>query len=101
MPLALDLAKSEEALLLLSRRHRSGCHRPRLRNFAAHRQRPFADPARRLRQDLTDPEFVAEAKKANLDINPLTGEEVKKLVDDLFKLNPTTKSKLVGTLIPK
>ncbi len=38
VPLALDLAKSEEAKLLLqSRRHRSGGHRPRLRHVAAHR----------------------------------------------------------------
>ena len=55
----------------------------------------------RFAKTLTDPEFVVEAKKANLDINPLTGEEVKKLVDDLFKLNPATKAKLISTLIPK
>jgi tripartite-type tricarboxylate transporter receptor subunit TctC len=50
---------------------------------------------------LVDPEFVAEAKKANLDINPLTGEEVKKIVDDLFRLSPATKTKLAGILAPK
>ena len=50
---------------------------------------------------LTDPEFVAEAKKANLDINPLTGEEVKKIVDDLFKLTPAMRTKLAAILAPK
>jgi tripartite-type tricarboxylate transporter receptor subunit TctC len=50
---------------------------------------------------LVDRDFVAEAKKSNLDINPLTGEEVKKLVDDLFNLPPGTKSKLASILAAK
>jgi tripartite-type tricarboxylate transporter receptor subunit TctC len=101
-PLALDLAKSEEAKLLL----RAGAIDPAavVRVYVTS-PRIARDRLQILRaafaKTLTDPEFVAEAKKANLDINPLTGEEVKKLVDDLFKLNPTTKSKLVSTLIPK
>ena len=101
-PLALDLAKSEEAKLLL----RAGAIDPAavVRVYVT-TPRIAKDRLQILRtafaKTLTDPEFVAEAKKANLDINPLTGEEVKKLVDDLFKLNPTTKSKLVSTLIPK
>jgi len=101
-PLALDLAKSEEAKLLL----RAGAIDPAavVRVYVTS-PRIARDRLQILRaafaKTLMDPEFVAEAKKANLDINPLTGEEVKKLVDDLFKLNPTTKSKLVSTLIPK
>ena len=101
-PLALDLAKTEEAKLLL----RAGAIDPAavVRVYVT-TPRIAKDRLQILRaafaKTLTDPEFVAEAKKANLDINPLTGEEVKKLVDDLFKLNPTTKSKLVSTLIPK
>jgi tripartite-type tricarboxylate transporter receptor subunit TctC len=50
---------------------------------------------------LVDPEFVAEAKKSTLDINPLTGAEVKKVVDDLFKLPAATKSKLANVLAVK
>jgi hypothetical protein len=50
---------------------------------------------------LTDPAFIAEAKKANLDINPLSGAEVKKIVDELFKLPPATRSKLAAILAPK
>jgi tripartite-type tricarboxylate transporter receptor subunit TctC len=50
---------------------------------------------------LTDPDFVAEMKKSNLDINPLTGEEVKKIVDNLFKLNPALLSKLAKILATK
>jgi hypothetical protein len=50
---------------------------------------------------LTDPEFLAETKKTNLDVNPLTGEEVKKIVDELFKLQPAVISKLANILAAK
>jgi hypothetical protein len=50
---------------------------------------------------LTDPEFISEAKKATLDINPLSGEDVKRIVDDLFKLDPAVKNKLAGILAAK
>ena len=50
---------------------------------------------------LTDPDFIAESKKANLDINPLTGDEVKKIVDELFILTPSMRTKLAGILAPK
>jgi len=101
-PLALDMAKSDEAKLLL----RAGAIDPAaiVRVYVTTPRTP-KDRLQMLRnafaKTLIDPEFVAEAKKANLDINPLTGEEVKKLVDDLFKLDPATKAKLISTLIPK
>jgi hypothetical protein len=36
-----------------------------------------------------------------LDINPLAGEDVKKIVDDLFKLSPAVKTKLASMLAAK
>ncbi|MBM4260900.1 MAG: hypothetical protein FJ145_05585 [Deltaproteobacteria bacterium] len=101
-PLALDLAKSEEAKLLL----RAGAIDPAaiVRVYVTTPKIP-RDRLQILRtafaKTLTDADFVGEAKKANLDINPLTGEEVKKLVDDLFKLPTPSKNKLIQTLIPK
>lgn len=50
---------------------------------------------------LRDPEFVAEAKKANLEIDPLTGEEVEKIVAELFNISPSTVSKLAAVLAVK
>ena len=50
---------------------------------------------------LTDPEFVAETKKINLDVNPLSGEDVKNIVDDLFKLPAPVVTKLAGILSGK
>jgi tripartite-type tricarboxylate transporter receptor subunit TctC len=102
VPMALDLAKSEEARLLL----KAGAIDPAaiVRVYVTTPRTP-QDRLQILRnafaKTLTDPEFIAEAKKANLDINPLTGAEVKKIVDDLFKLTPATRSKLAGILAPK
>lgn len=102
VPLALDLAKTEEAKLLL----RAGAIDPAaiVRVYVTTPRIP-KDRLQILRnafaKTLTDPEFVAEAKRANLDINPLTGEEVKKLVDGLFKLSPATLTKLTNVLAAK
>jgi tripartite-type tricarboxylate transporter receptor subunit TctC len=102
VPLALDLAKTEEARLLL----KAGAIDPAaiVRIYVTTPRTP-KDRLQILRsafaKTLVDPEFVAEAKKSNLDINPLTGEEVKRLVDDLFNLPPATKSKLASVLAVK
>jgi hypothetical protein len=43
---------------------------------------------------LKDPEFLAEAKKSKLDIDPLSGEEMEKMVHGIFKLGPAVVAKL-------
>ena len=50
---------------------------------------------------LKDPDFLTEAKKGGLEVNPLGGDEVKKVVDDLFALNPTIVAKLSSILTVK
>ena len=50
---------------------------------------------------LAEPEFLAETKKTNLEVKPLTGEEVKKIVHDLFKLKPAVVSQLANILAAK
>jgi tripartite-type tricarboxylate transporter receptor subunit TctC len=102
VPMALDLAKSDEARQLI----KAGAVDPAaiVRVYVTTPRIP-RDRLQILRdafaKTLTDPDFIAEAKKANLDINPLSGNEVKKIVDDLFKLTPATRSKLAGILTPK
>jgi tripartite-type tricarboxylate transporter receptor subunit TctC len=99
VPLALDLAKTEEARVLL----KAGAIDPSaiVRVFVTTPRTP-KDRLQILRRafmnTLTDPDFVAEMKKSNLDINPLTGEEVKKIVDSLFRLNPALLAKLAKIL---
>jgi tripartite-type tricarboxylate transporter receptor subunit TctC len=102
VPLALDLAKTDEARQLL----KAGAIDPAaiVRLYVTTPRTP-KDRLQILRnafaKTLVDPDFIAEAKKGNLDINPLTGDEVKKLVDDLFKLPPATKAKLTSVLAAK
>jgi tripartite-type tricarboxylate transporter receptor subunit TctC len=47
---------------------------------------------------LKDPEFLADAKKSDLTVNPVSGEEVDKTIAGLFKLDPAVVSKLKETL---
>lgn len=102
VPAAMDLAKSDEARQLL----KSGAIDPAaiVRVYVTSPRTP-KDRVEILRKafaaTLTDPEFVAEVKKINLDINPLSGEEVKKIVDDLFKLPAATVKKLAAILASK
>ena len=47
---------------------------------------------RKVFRDVTsDPEFRAEAKKAGIQINPLTGNELQLLVESILKIPPSTK----------
>lgn len=43
---------------------------------------------------LTDAEFVAEAKKGNFELDPVTGEELEKIVNGFFKADPATVNRL-------
>ena len=43
---------------------------------------------------LKDPEFVAEAKKGNFEIDPVAGEELEKIVNGFFKADPATVNRL-------
>jgi tripartite-type tricarboxylate transporter receptor subunit TctC len=47
---------------------------------------------------LRDPEFLADARKAKLEVNPRSGEEVEGLVADLFTLDPATVARLRAIL---
>jgi len=102
VPLALDLAKTDEARQLL----KAGAIDPAaiVRVYVTTPRIP-KDRLQILRRafgnTLTDPDFVAEMKKSNLDINPLTGEEVEKIVHSLFRLDPALLSKLAKILATK
>jgi tripartite-type tricarboxylate transporter receptor subunit TctC len=99
---ALDLAKSDEARQII----RAGTIEPgaMTRVYVTTPGTP-KDRVEMLRKGfadtLKDPEFLAEAKKVQLDVNPLTGEEVKAIVENLFKLNPSIVSKLADILAVK
>jgi len=102
VPLAINYAKTEEAKKLIQ----VGAHDP------GTLARPFVlppgtpkDRVQLLRKGfmdtMSDPEFLEDAKKSNLDINPLSGEEVAKTVEGLFKIEPAVAAKLKQILLPK
>lgn len=102
VPVAFDLVKTDEARQLL----RAGVVLPAsvTRVFVTSPGTP-KDRVQALRkgfmETLKDPEFVAEAKKAKLEIDPLTGEEVEKVVADMFNISPPIMEKLKTVLAVK
>ena len=102
VPLAINYAKTEEAKKLIQ----VGAHDP------GTLARPFVLPPgtpkdrvqvlrKAFMDTFTDPEFLAEAKKTNLDIGPLSGEEIAKTVENLFKLEAPVIERLKKILLPK
>lgn len=101
VPLAQNLAKSDEARQLIQ----AGVQDP------ADYYRPYVLPPRTpkdrvgilrkaLQDTMKDPEFLADAAKSRLDIDPVTGTELENLVRGLFKLSPPMIAKLKTILLP-
>jgi len=95
VPLVVEFAKTEEARLLIQ----VGIHnygltaRPYVLPPGVPRERVLI--LRKAFMDtMGDPEFLADAKKARLDINPLSGDVLEKTVAELFKLSPSLVGKL-------
>jgi tripartite-type tricarboxylate transporter receptor subunit TctC len=57
-----------------------------------------AEPVRILREafmkTVRDPEFVADAKKARMTVDPIPAEELQRIVADVHRMSPVTKEKL-------
>lgn len=48
---------------------------------------------------MKDPEFIADAEKSKLDLSPLSGEELEKIVQGIYKAEPAVVAKLKGILL--
>ena len=95
VPLAIDLAKSEENRKLIE----VGVHNdsaialtyalpPKTpKDLVATLRRAFMDT-------MKDGEFFSEMKKARLDVEPVAGEEVERIINDAFKLDAALLGKL-------
>jgi tripartite-type tricarboxylate transporter receptor subunit TctC len=95
VPLAINFARTDEARQLVE----LGIHSPSV--FA----RPFVLPpgtpkdrveilVRAFQETLKDKDFVAEAEKAKLDLDPVTGEELEKAVNGIFRIDAAMSAKL-------
>lgn len=102
VPLAIDYAKTDLARELI--------------RVVAHDQgiamRPYSLPpgtlndrkailTKAFKETLKDPAFLAEAKKAKLEINPVDGQELKRIFDGLYKMKPATLARLKKIVLPK
>lgn len=99
VPLAIKFAKTEEARQLIQ----AGIHD--VSDVTYSYVLPPATPKERVRvlrrafvDTMNDPEFVADAKKSRLGVDPLTGEELEKTVASLFKLDPSIVARLAEVL---
>ena len=102
VPHALDLAKSDEERQII----RAGGMEPgaitRVYVTTPGTPKDRVEILRKAFADtLKDAEFLAEAKKVQLEVNPLNGEEVRKIVDSMFNLSPAIVTKLANILAVK
>jgi tripartite-type tricarboxylate transporter receptor subunit TctC len=99
VPLASKLAKNDEArqLMQLGIEEPSDYYRPYVLPPGTPKDR--VDTLRRaFLETLKDPEFLADAQKVKLDIEPITGEEMENKVSKLFKLTPSIVARLKDIL---
>jgi tripartite-type tricarboxylate transporter receptor subunit TctC len=95
LPMALNYAKTEQAKRLISTVAR--VHGPTVRPYVLPPDTP-KDRVQIIRKafmdTMNDPEFLAEAKKANLDINADDGAALEQNVKEILKLDPALVAKL-------
>lgn len=95
MPLAINLAKTDEARKLIQAVAQA--HGAAVRPYVLPPSTP-KDRVEILRssfmETVKDPELLKEAAKANLEINPGSGEELERNVKDLLRLEPPIVARL-------
>jgi len=100
VPLAIDLVKDAESRQLIE----LGIHRidalVRLYTLPPGTPKGRVQTLRRaFLAALRDPEFLAEAEKAKLEVDPVPGEDIERIVADLFRLDPAMVAKLKTILL--
>lgn len=99
VPLAISLAKNEEAreLIQVGIHHVNTIARPYVLPPGVPKDRvqllrkSFNDTVR-------DRDFLADAEKSKLEVEPMSGEELERTVTGFFKLKPTTLTRLKAVL---
>lgn len=99
VPLAISFAKTEEARQLIQ----VGIHEQyqvlRLYVLPPGTPKERTEALRKAFQDtMKDQEFKAEMDKARLDVDPIAGAEVEKIINGFFKLPPGVLTKLMDIL---
>ena len=101
VPLAMDFAKTEEARRLIKHAVHDIAIMTRPYFLPPGTPKERVQILRKAFMDtLRDADFIAEANKAKLDIDPVPGEELERIVGELFKLDPPMVAKLKAVLVP-
>jgi tripartite-type tricarboxylate transporter receptor subunit TctC len=102
VPLAIDIANNREAKRLIE----VGIHD--MGSIVLSHALPPGTPKEAVQiirqgfsNTLTDPEFLAEAKKANLKMDPVSGQELEKVMAGLFRLEPELVARLKTIFVTK
>jgi tripartite-type tricarboxylate transporter receptor subunit TctC len=102
VPLAIDYAKTDDARRILKYAVHDIATLTRIYFVPPATPKDRVELLRKAFADtLKDPEFLADAKKSKLDIESVAGEELQKLVQDLYKIDPSTLARLKEVLLPK
>jgi tripartite-type tricarboxylate transporter receptor subunit TctC len=99
VPLAINLAKTDEArrLILVGVQNSSAFARPFVLPPGTPKDR-VQILRKAFQETLKDGAFLAEAEKAKLTLDPVTGDELEKMVAELFTLDAALVAKLKGVL---
>ncbi len=101
VPLANDYVKTEEGRRLLKHGIQDTAMITRPYFLSPGTPKPRVELLRRAFADtLKNPEFLAEAKKASLDIQHVSGEDTDAVVQGLFKIEPEFIARMKQVLVP-
>ncbi len=99
VPLAIDLAKTDDARRILEVAVHADSAVVRSLTLPPGTPRERVQLMRRAFQEtMRDPAFLAEADKAKLEIDPVPGEELERVVQGFFRLDPPTLARLRSVL---
>jgi len=95
VPLALELAKTEEARRLIKAGINDPADMNRIYALAPGTPKDRVQLLRKsFMETMKDPEFLADAKKSKLDVDPVSGEELQATISGIFKMDPALVAKL-------
>ena len=100
MPLLGDYVKTDEARRLIKYGiQRYGGDHQTLFSVPRYTEESCPTTPQAFADTLKDPELLAEAKKANLDIDPISGEEVEAIVQGLYKIESAFIARMKQVLV--
>lgn len=102
VPLAMDYAKSDtdKALIRVGALVYSSALRPYTLPPGTSKER-LSILREAFMKTMVEPDFLVDAKKAQLEIDPIDGTETEKMFSDLYKMSTSSVGKLQAVLLPK